>query len=418
MTELSGINTECIIKVDDGPDLSRNIHFFKWNSFINNGYAIYARVFDPNLATFQELTNEKYLREARRRPLKITFQLEHLTGGDFDKPKTIERIAYMTNLEAKVPDGGQVAGFFEFIAIDPPTWYLNRGDSDGAVYSGKVTDVLQQLISRYAPGIEIDITETIDNQSNQWWMMRQDPKTFMMTLLDWSSSVTNGKTNWVVASVDEKIVIKEQSELETVDLGEYSVNSQYTTGVNVISWEREDNNYLTNVQTTIMTGGISSVSGLYCDDRNSITEDLTVVNDENTGNKKNVELTESQGFIKPEDDQTGWTFVRAIPEDSAGAVGIQYQNYIDGRARALYIGILDVLNRIKIKVSGITKFDDSSMLGASTVYLTWTDHQYEPWTHNGKWMVYGYEHVYTPNKEWYTYLYLNRKDVDAVAQKI
>lgn len=416
--EQGGINVECVLKIENGLDLSRGVAMFRWKSMINDGYSIYARIFDPNLSLFQQLTNEKYLRDARRKPLRVSFKLKHITGGDQGKLETVERIAFMTNLEAKVPDGGQTAGFFEFIAIDPPTWYLNRGDADGSVWKGSVSDVIKNVISQYAPGIQIEISDTIDSSTNIWHMMRQDPKTFIMTLLDWSASVTNNKTNWVVASVDEKIIIKEQAELVGQDLGEYAANVDYPSALNIISWERQDNNYLTNIQTKIMTAGISAVSGLYCDNICPVTADDVLVFDENTPNKKNVRLNNDQGFIKPKEVDIGWTMVRSIPEDSAGSVGIQYRKYIDGRARALYIGILDVLNRLKIKIHGSTKFDDSSLLGASTVYCTWTNSQYEPWTHNGNWMVYGFEHVFTPNKEWYTYLYINRKDVDASADII
>jgi hypothetical protein len=202
MAEPIGINTECIVKFDDGPDLSRVVHQFKWRTFVNNGYVIFARIVDPNLGIFQELTSEKYLKDARKRPFKISFQFKHLTGGDNEKQETVKRIAYVTNLEAGIPDGSQSAGFFEFVAIDPPTWYLNRGDASGTVFKGKVSDVIKRVINLYAPSIEQDITETDDNATNKWYMMRQDPKTFISTLLDWSPSVTKRKriiiSVWVI----------------------------------------------------------------------------------------------------------------------------------------------------------------------------------------------------------------------------
>lgn len=416
MNEYSGINVRCTVKIEDGDDLSESITFLRWKSFINDGYMLMVRVHDPNLTQYEQITNEKYLKDARKKPLKISFKIGHMTGGDDAKIETEERIAYMTNLDVVMPEGGQTAGDFVFIAIDPPTWFLNRGDSDGSVWTGKVSTVIKDVISRYAPDIEADVSDTNDSDTNKWWMLRQDPKTFIMTLIDWSSSVTKQKTNWVIASVDEKIIVREQAELPSEDLGHYTVNDNYPVAVNVIKWQREDNNYLSNIQTSVMTAGISAVSGLYCDDKN--TKNSTVVNDNNTPDKKNVDLQNDQGFLKPDDLDNGWTFVRSVPEHSAGDVGIKYQDYIDGRARALYLGGLDMLNKIKIVVAGCTKIDNSSLLGASTVYLTWTNSHYEPWTHNGKWMVYGFEHIYTPSKEWYTHLYLNRKDVDANAQKI
>lgn len=416
MVQPAGAYSDVILKIEDGPDLSDVLQTFNWKSTINNGYVITATVFDPNLSRYQELTNEKYYKEARRKPLKIKFKMEYKVGEDGNKT-TSERIAYITNLDSRVNRGGQSYGMFELIAIDPPTWFLNRGDADGTIYKGSVSDVIKQVINKYAPGIAVDISSTVDSKINVWHTMRQDPKTFITTLLDWSSSVTNNKTNWVVASVDEKIIIKEQAELQSYDLGTYSVNSSYPGANSVGSWERIDNNYLTNIQTRLASGGISSVSGLYCDPSNPITEKQTIVDDENTSKKKNVRLTNDQGFIKPKDKDVGWSYIRSIPEDSSGALGIPYQNYIDGRARNLFISSLDMLNRLKVKVLGSTKFDDSSKLGVSTVYLTWTDARGDPWTGNAKWLVYGFEHTFKRGG-WQTIIYLNRKDVDSSSQKV
>jgi len=413
MVEKAGSDVETIVTIQDGPDLSRAIGLLKWTSFINDGYKLFVRVFDPNLSLFQELTNIRYLKEARREPLVVTFNIGYRIGTQ-EKSRTTTRTAYVTNLVAKVPSGAQTAGYFEFIAIDPPTWFLSCGDAAGAVYTGNVSDVIRQVVAKYAPGIAVDISTTTDNKTNKWWQMRQDPKTFITTLLDWSASVSNNKTNWVVASVDEKILIREQAELRTIDLGEYSVNVDYPGAKNVESWEREDNNFLSNLQTRMFTGGISAVSGLYCSPSNSITEGLTVVDDENTAAKKNVRITEEQGFTKPDDKDRGITFVRAIPEHNAGDVGIQYQQYIDGRARGVFIGSLDLLNRVRVRALGAPKLDDSSALGASVVSLLWIDAEGQPWTGQGSHLVYGFEHVFIGGK-WHTDIFLNRKDFNSDA---
>lgn len=414
MVEVAGTDVEVRVTVQGGPDLSKAVTMFRWGSFINDGYKVYVRIFDPNLSLFQELTNIRYLREGRREPMEINYSIGYRVGNG-DGPRTEPRIAYVTNLTAKVPPGSQTAGFFEFIAIDPPTWFLNRGDAAGSAYTGKVSQVLRQVINRYAPGISVDISDTNDNAINTWYQMRQDPKTFIMTLLDWSASVTKNKTNWVVASVDDKIVIREQAELVSSDLGEYSVNVEYPGAESVTSWEREDNNYLSNIQTRVFTAGISAVSGLYCDPKNSITERQTVVEDENTSAKKNVRITEEQGFTKPDDKDFGITMIRSIPEHNAGDVGIQYHNYIDGRARGLFLGTLDMLNKVRVRVFGAPKFSDSSQLGASTVNLLWTDAQGQPWTGQGRHLCYGFEHVFTQDKRWYTDIFVNRKDFNASA---
>lgn len=415
----TGSSPRVIITVGDGgKDIGPFCHSFKWKSMLNGGYVIHANFIDPHFAQFQSTVDDNYLAQARKQPLKVKFQLKYDVADGVDPAQTDERIAYMTDLRAKTVMGGQAEGFFEFIAVDPPSWYLNKGDAEGLIWKGKVSKVIKDVISKYAPGITPDIGETTDNQENRWQQMRQDPKSFITSLLDWSASITNQKTNWVVASVDEKIIIKEQAELQSQDFGEYSVNTDYPAGQDTIDWEVLESNYLTNLQTQLVTAGISAVSGLYCDKKNPITKDKVIVNDENTGNKKNVNIKADQGFAKPTDKDRGITFIRSVPEFNGGDLGIKYKEYIDGRPRGMFLNMLNILFRMRIKVYGIPKIHDSSQLGVSTIKLSWNDAQSQPFQFGGKWLVYGFEHVLSSNKEWYTNLFISRLDYDASAQKV
>lgn len=415
-----GTNVRVTITIGDGgKDIGPYCNTFKWKSLLNGGYVVYAKFLDPHFAQFQATVDDKYLADARKKPLKIKFQLIYGAVGDgIDPSKTEERIAYMTDLRAKTSNGGQAEGYFEFIAVDPPSWYLNKGDGEGLIWKGKISKVIKDVITKYAPGITPEISETTDNKENRWQQMRQDPKTFIMSLLEWSASITNQKTNWVIASVDEKIVIKEQAELQSKDFGEYSINTDYPAGEDVINWEVLESNYLTNLQTQLVTAGISAVSGLYCDKKNPITKDKVVVNDENTGNKKNVNIQADQGFAKPTDKERGITFIRTVPESSGGDLGIKYKDYIDGRARGMFLNMLNMLFRMRIRVYGVPKLSDSSELGVSTIKLNWKDSQGQPFSFGGKWLIYGYEHIYNNNKEWTTDLFISRLDYDAQAQKV
>jgi hypothetical protein len=410
--EHAGADVEVIISIEDGPNLSHFVNKFQWKSLINGGYSVYALFNDPHLAAFQSIANEKYLRDARKKPTKIKWKLKwRITGKETD-----ERIAYITDLDAITPEGGQSSGFFQFIAIDPPTWYLNWGDAEGKAYKGKVSDVIKKIIQDYAPGISADVGETSDNKENYWYMMRQDPKSFLMSLIDWSSSITNQKTQWIVASVDEKIVVKEQAELPSGSFGDYVVNSNAPGAGNVISWQLLENNYLSNLQTVLGTAGISAVSGLYCDKKNTITKSKIKINDANTSNKLNIDLKQDQSFTKPTDEDRGWTQIMAVPECSGGELGIKYQDYIDGRARVMFLNMLEGLNRIKLKVVGNNKVHDSSNLGGYTVNLTWVDVNSTPYGGNGKWLCYGFQHTVFAGM-WTTDLYLNRLDQDSASQK-
>jgi hypothetical protein len=410
--EKAGADVEVIISIDDGPNLSHFVRKFQWRSLVNGGYSVYAMFDDPHLAKFQEIANEKYLKDARKKPTKVKWKIKWRVSGK----ETNERIAYITDLDAMTPEGGQTSGLFQFIAIDPPTWYLNWGDAEGKVYKGKVSDVIKKIVNDYAPGISVEISETLDNSQNKWWMMRQDPKSLIMSIVDWSSSITNQKTQWIIASVDEKIVIKEQAELPSGTFGDYVVNANAPGAQNIISWQELENNYLSNLQTVLGTAGISAVSGLYCDKDNNITKEKVKVNDKRTGNKLNTNLKQDQSFTKPTDEDRGWTQIMAVPEHSAGDLGIKYQDYLDGRARAMFLNMLEGLNRIKLKVLGNHKVHDSSDLGGYTVNLTWVDINSAPYGGNGKWLCYGFEHTVHAGM-WCTDLYLNRLDYDAAAQK-
>lgn len=400
-------------------NLTTYVDLFKWSAFMNNGYVIYARFIDPNLVNFTTLANSKYLAEARKKPLEVKFRLKYNTSTTgMEKTGTDIRIAYMTNLHAIIPDSTTPAGFFEFIAVDPSSYRLNSGDSSGAAYKGTVSDVITQVVGRYAPEVSVSVSKTNDNKSNIWYQMRMAPKDFIVTLLDWSSSLTNNETNWIVASVDKTLQIKEQSELQSIDYGTYTVNTNYPGIHNCIRWELIAENYLTNIQTAIDTGGISATSGLYVSKENSITKDLSVITDARTSNKKNVELTNEQSFTKPTDILTGYTHVKSVPEDSSGSIGIKYQNYIDGRARQFYISMLYRLLRIKVSVFGNPNLDDGSNLGVSTVTLNMVDSKDEPYWIGGKWLIYGWEHIFDRNRHWRTNLYLSRFDYNSDAQVI
>ena len=414
MVEKAGAEPEIKISVGGGQDLAPWCVFCKWWSLVNGGYAIYARFLDPNLARFTDIANEKYLREARKRPLEVKYRFRWRVTNK----ETAERTAYLTDLDARIGKGPQSSGWFEFIAIDPPSWYLNWGDGDGSVWEGNVSKVIKDVVQKYAPGITAEVGESKDNKKNKWHMMRQDPKTFIMSLIDWSASVTNKKTQWIVASVDDKIIIKEQAELKSRFFGDYSVNALDTAGQNVLHWHVMEQNYLTNLQTVLETSGISAVSGLYCDKENPITKDKVRVYDERTGNKKNVNLKSDQSFKKPTDLSKGWTYIHSIPEDSSGALGIKYQDYIDGRPRHTFLNMLNMLLRMKITVAGNHEVHDSSDLGISTLNLMWVDYQGAPYMFNGKWLVYGFEHVFTRARMWVTNFYIARLDYDAAAQKV
>ena len=419
MTERYGSYPIATVRINGGKDVGQWVDLLKWSSFINGGYVVYARFYDPTLKVFSDIMDSKYLADARKEPLPISFSLRWGVESSLDQAETDTRVAYITNVVSLNTDSAGSSGYFEFVAIDPPSWWLNYGDSDGAAYTGSVHQVITRIVNKYAPNIKLEISSTTDSSTNTWHQMRQVPKDFILSLLDWSSSVTNNRTSWVVASVDEKLIIKEQAELKSADFGEYSINTNYPGAHNCIRWEVLSDNYLTSLQTAMDSSGISAVSGLYVskDDTNPV-RDKAIVSDNNTQNKRNIQLTDEQSFAKPTNLERGWSSIRSIPEDSAGAVGVNYQDYIDGRARGIYINMLYGLFRMKIRVYGSPKVSDSSQLGVSKVTVRMHDAGGDPYIYDGSWMCYGFEHIYDRDNRWYTDLYISRFDHDAASQKI
>jgi hypothetical protein len=149
------------------------------------------------------------------------------------------------------------------------------------------------------------------------------------------------------------------------------------------------------------------------------------VYDENTPSKKNVYIDQTRGFKKPEQVPSPtkpheWsTAVMAIPEHNAGDLGMKYKDYIDGRARGLFLQMLNLVMRLKLRVVGEHNQDLANChnLGIETLSLIWRDADNQKYFLDGDWLIYGFQHVVTREK-WYTDLYLARLDWDASAQHV
>lgn len=404
---ISSSGMTVFISIAGGPDIGIDYTRFEWASFVNGGYIIRARVSDPWFNFLKDLATKGYLAEGREKVTPVKFQIQW-----DNQRKTEKRTAYMTDLVAHgVNEGGEL----EFVAIDPPSFFLNAGNADGRVYTGKVSDVIKQVVNDYAPDIDVEVTETNDNKTNKWWMMRQDPHTFIRSLLDWAASITPQRTHWVVASVDEKIIIKEQAALEHEDFGIYYINRHGHAAADALNFEMLADNFVSPLQTKLITSGISAISGEYLDKITDMQEQKVFVKDENTSNKVNTNITPKQGFAKP--NKKWATQVMAIPEHNAGDVGLQYSKYIDGRARGLFMNMLNLVMRIKMRVTGDPQFHDSSKLGIATATLNWQDIDNEPYFLSGRWLVYGFHHIVT-RERWTTDLYMARLDYNADAKKV
>lgn len=411
-------------------DLSVHCTYLEWSSFLNTGYLVKGEVEDANFYNLKSLTKGggddakvEYLKKGRQKPVPVTFQF--IWGPD---NFTEERIAYLTALQGR--GKGQKA-MIEFVAIDPPSFLLNAGTADGRVYKGKISKVIEDVILDYTgktekvPNLKVNVTETRDNENNYWYMARQDPKTFILGLLDFSSSMSSDKSRWLISSNDKTINIKKESDLEGIHLGSFNVASIGDNGPRDADWwDLGMNNFISNYQAQLITSGISATSGQFLDPKNNKEE--VVVKDENTKGKRNVDIKSDRGFTKPGRSDT-WpqglpaTFIQAIPEPNARDIGMAYSEYIDGRARQKFINMLNMGMRIQIEIDGLKEASSSDLLGVSTCTLKWKDigNEDELYFLHGNWIVYGFRHQFFDKiGRWKTSLYLSRLDHNAEAKKL
>jgi hypothetical protein len=407
-------------------DVGKMLSSFEFKGMVNGGYVVKGKLVDPNFNMLNLLIDSGYFAETRTRPVPVIFQIRWGPKAEtqFPESATKRQIAYLLSLRAS----GQSAdkAVLEFIALDPPSWFLNMGDASGGAYTGRASDAIRQVVNQYAPKVKLDISKTTDSEQGKWWMMRQDPKTFISSIFDWSASITRKQTQWVFAPDGMNLVIKEQAELISKQRGFYRF-MELDEHDTIRNWEFLADNALSTVETKLVTQGISAISGQYLDRITDKNEDKVFIKDSRTPNKKIANIKDDQGFKKPPDakpQEVGWSSVTTIPEIySAGDLGLRYEEYIDGRPRAMWLNLVNALMRVKIECVGHGEWSSCEGLGVDTAFIKWTtakkgsgpDKPY--WWMSGNWLVYGFHHRVNRGF-WFTDLYLARFDHDASAKKV
>ncbi len=401
---------------------------FEFQGMVNGGYIIRAKLFDAHYNLLNALIEEGYFKETRKKPVSIKFQIKAGPDGAYPKTATKPQVAILLSMEV-VSHQSDMA-HIEFIAIDPPSWYLNMGDASGSVWKGRVDQVIQQIVSKYAPPVKLEVGRTIDSSSNKWWMMRQDPKTFLASLMDWSASITQQKTQWLVEVDGYNMKIKEQATIPSRQRAFYRYYAdQRQDTIQKLSLRAD--NALSVVQTKLITAGLSSVSGQYLDKITDSGEKKVFIKDANTPAKQIAKTNDDQSFTKPPDGgptQVGWTEVTAIPEiGSAGELGLGYDEYIDGRPRGMWLNMVNALLRVKFTVLGHGEWSECYGLGVDTIFVKWIPAKRSAdgpgagndtfWWVTGNWLVYGFHHK-VDRGSWLTDVYCARFDNDSAARKV
>ncbi len=417
-------------------DIDRNfgdvIRAFEWKATVNGGFIVRIKLIDHGFDLLTRVFTKDFFETARQgqKPTIVQFRI----GWPGSKYRTPWRTALISDIDCR--GGSSYSGIFEFVALDPISFHINNGNCAGKVYKGPIggdKGVIMQVLDDYLPdsvgdmSLVKNVTDTTDAPA-KYWMMRQDPKTFIMSLLDWSSSLTPSKTSWIVANGEDEdnLYIKiEESYTPTLNvpspiadqtgplLFRFGGRKASLVG-DIIKWEMLHDSFLVVLNTKLLTSGISAVSGQYLDKVSDHNEEFIYVKDDNTEKKVNPTFGSDRGYTKPGVLNKGFTHIMAVPEFNAGDIGKKYGEWIDGRARQIYMDMLNMVMRIKITVTGEPRLFDCTDLGRCYVTLKWLGVEEDKAKFmDGNWLLYGWHHKCLKN--WQTDIYLARLDFDAAA---
>jgi len=407
---------------------------FEYKAMLNGGETISCSLEDSFFTMLNDAvsgfgdgdgeSSSDYFQDSRTNgPMPVSFKLSWLGDTKLVTPEVTHALVGFHPV-----NNGESSTVIRLIAIDHASWFLSGGDAGGHSYEGNVELVIKQVIEKYGRGIlEVDFkSKTSDSVKNRWWQYRLDPKSFIMSMLEWTSPFTVGKTKWIVYPDDEngkhRITITDQSNVQSLHRANYHWkgygNKDLGVG-DIIEWEAIGDNALQMIQHKVVASGISAVSGIYYD-RSNIN---AVVDDDRTPNKLRPSMRHNGSYTRPNPDldpldkSVGFTAIPAIPEMSAGDVGMNYDQYVDGTARNLYMSLNESLFRIRLRVTGHYIWVGSEGLGVDTIGIMINTAGGQPYFLKGNWVVYGYHHVLTTSN-WYTDLYCYRLDWNATAREV
>ena len=404
-----------------------NVLKIEYTAMINGGELVIAEILDPMFSKFDQIMGKDYFESSRDdsyAPVEMATDL-HWIGGDLAiKPPVTHAVVSMW------PSGVGNKAVISIMAVDYASYYLNGGDAGGYCYTGSVQDVIKQIVQKYSRKvIQLTMdTKTKDSKYNKWWQYRLDPKTLIISLLEWSTPLTQHKSRWLLYPEDKKLRIVEQGEMDHLHRADYmwrGYGGDIKGSGDILEWEFVGDNALQMYENQIVTGGISAVSGAYYDpSQYKKNKEKTFVGDQNTSDKKIADVPKDQSYSRPNPDAdphdgaVGWSFMPPIPEHSAGDVGMRYDQYVDGRARGMYLALTTTLLRSRFKVYGHHIWGCSEGLGIDTIGIKITiPESGMPYFFDGNWMIYGFKHTAVPDS-WTTDLYASRFDADSNSIKV
>lgn len=412
--------------IDPGVDYGKLATSLDMVGMMNSGYVIKATMTDAEHQMFTRFIESGYFQKSRVKPITIFFSFK--SGPiDAEPPQYGTKVqkAIITHTEYFTDKDDRVT--IKFIAIDPASFYLSMGDASGASYKGRLDQVVTQVVHKYASKLNFSMSPTKDSELNRYWMMRQDPKTFIVNLLEWSPPLNDTKTNWVAQVDGYDFKINDQGSIGSRTRGFYTRYAGATFD-SIAAADVVANNALNLVSTKLFTAGAGSNTGDYLDRITDSPEAYTVSKDTTTPNKKIPAVLSDHSYNKPDDSPSsgpphiGGTFITSIPEYISDDIGLDYKDYIDGRGRTMYMQLLHSVLKVRLTVKGHGEFSDTMGLGVDTVYVDWNrsenneDSDEEYWMH-GYWTIYGFKHRLIAGN-WWTDLFISRPDQNAIGKRV
>ena len=390
----------------------------EWSSFLNHGYKLKVSIDDPGYKVLKSLNVDSgYFRSAMACKFKARCRLRAVRPVVENETPWID--FFVTSLVDTANSSERAA--FVFTAIDQPSWYLCANPASGKAYRGSISDVVRQVATEFAPGIVVNVDDTIDNRQNVWYLNRQSPKNLIMRLIDFGSSVSSIKGRVVVSSGSPNILnVVDQSKIKSTDRGFFCWSSR--DGKNktpIFSYDAVKKNSWSRLISEVYTSGISITTGQFLDQVTDSEGMYTKVDDKMTSTKINVKVPIDRAFSKPNESdppEIGRTYVEPVtPIYSAGDLGLKYRDYISGKGRQMYLDAQYDINKLIIHTVGQGGFFDGTGLGADTVTIEFIDAAGLPFYIHGQWIVMGFRHSCNRG-QWRTSLYLSRLSYDSAAK--
>ncbi|MHA2404389.1 MAG: hypothetical protein ACXADH_15430, partial [Candidatus Kariarchaeaceae archaeon] len=133
-------------------DIGDSLVSLEMQAMANGGYTIRGRFADLNFNLYNKLIEEGYFKNARQKPMKVQFRCKWDFNAKTPESSTKLIIAFLISVETVQPEADD-RNLIEFVAIDPPSWYLNAGDASGKCYTGNIGSVMQQVVKDYSPSL-------------------------------------------------------------------------------------------------------------------------------------------------------------------------------------------------------------------------------------------------------------------------